>query len=118
MRATFDNVVDDDQDLRLPALLAIVCSIVLLGLLVCTTSATQRPKYHYLFCFLGFGVSVAWISTIANEVVGTLQAFGTILGLSDAILGLTVFAIGNSLGDFVADITVARLFILRLLEKY
>jgi sodium/potassium/calcium exchanger 6 len=29
--------------------------------------------------------------------------------MSDAILGLTVFAVGNSLGDLVADITVARL---------
>jgi len=32
-----------------------------------------------------------------------------LLGISDAILGLTVFAVGNSLGDLVADITVARL---------
>jgi sodium/potassium/calcium exchanger 6 len=29
-------------------------------------------------------------------------------GLSDAIIGLTVFAVGNSLADFVANVTVAR----------
>jgi sodium/potassium/calcium exchanger 6 len=62
-----------------------------------------------LFCFLGFVVAIAWISTIANEVVGVLKAFGVILGISDAILGLTIFAVGNSLGDLVADITVAKL---------
>jgi sodium/potassium/calcium exchanger 6 len=42
-------------------------------------------------------------------VVGVLKALGVIFGISDAILGLTVFAVGNSLGDLVADITVARL---------
>ena len=62
-----------------------------------------------LLCFLGFTVSIAWISTIASEVVGVLKALGVILGISDAILGLTIFAVGNSLGDLVADITVARL---------
>lgn len=29
--------------------------------------------------------------------------------MSDAILGLTIFAMGNSLGDLVANITVARM---------
>lgn len=31
------------------------------------------------------------------------------MNISDSLLGLTVFAIGNSLGDLVANITVARL---------
>jgi solute carrier family 24 (sodium/potassium/calcium exchanger), member 6 len=38
-----------------------------------------------------------------------LKAFGVILGISDAILGLTIFAVGSSLGDLVANITVAKL---------
>lgn len=37
-----------------------------------------------------------------------LQTFGLIFGLSDAIIGLTIFAVGNSLADFVADVTVAQ----------
>ena len=36
-----------------------------------------------------------------------MQTIGHIFGLSDAILGLTVFAVGNSLGDLVANATVA-----------
>lgn len=59
-------------------------------------------------CFMGFVVSIAWISTIVNEVVAILQALGLICGLSDAILGLTIFAAGNSLADLVADVTIAR----------
>jgi hypothetical protein len=37
------------------------------------------------------------------------QALSVILNISDSLLGLTIFAVGNSLGDLVADITVARL---------
>ena len=84
-------------------------SLLLFVLLMWTTSPVEPPRYRYLLCFLGFIVSIAWISTIANEVVGVLKAFGVILGISDAILGLTIFAVGNSLGDLVADITVAKL---------
>lgn len=84
---------------------SLLCLLLILGF----TAPDRSPKYRPLFCFLGFAVAVAWISTIANEVVGVLKAFGVILGISDAILGLTIFAVGNSLGDLVADITVARL---------
>ena len=90
-------------------LYSLLGSTVALAVLLLTTSASKPPKYRFLFCFLGFIVSIAWISTIANEVVGVLKAFGVILGISDAILGLTIFAVGNSLGDLVADITVANL---------
>lgn len=36
-----------------------------------------------------------------------MQTFGYIFGLSDAIIGLTIFAVGNSLADFVANLAVA-----------
>ncbi|RYP59888.1 hypothetical protein DL769_008353 [Monosporascus sp. CRB-8-3] len=88
---------------------SLVGSLVLLGVMLMTTSPDRRPKYHFLFCFLGFCISIAWISSVAGEVVGVLKAFGVILDISEAILGLTVFAVGNSVGDLVADVTVARL---------
>ncbi|KAL8949320.1 MAG: hypothetical protein Q9222_004559 [Ikaeria aurantiellina] len=97
------------RNLLLHCLYSLIASLAAFALLILTTSQSKPPKYRYLLCFLGFVVSIAWISTIANEVVGVLKAFGVILGMSDAILGLTIFAVGNSLGDFVADITVARL---------
>lgn len=90
-------------------LYSLLGSLIAFGILALTTTPTKPPKYRFLLCFLGFVVAIAWISTIANEVVGVLKAFGVILGISDAILGLTIFAVGNSLGDLVADITVARL---------
>ena len=92
-----------------PILISLLISLVLLALLLLTSSPDRPPRYRPAFTFLGFLVSVAWISTIASEVVGVLKSLGVILQISDAILGLTVFAVGNSLGDLVADITVAKL---------
>ncbi|KAI9781982.1 MAG: hypothetical protein M1839_005575 [Geoglossum umbratile] len=106
------NTTDDPTNLHTllqPILYALLAGLVTLALLLLTTTADHPPKWHFLLCFAGFAVSIAWISTIANEVVGVLKAFGVILSISDAILGLTIFAVGNSLGDLVADVTVARL---------
>ena len=102
----------DEGDKRLLVklvLYSLLGSLIAFAILVLTTTPSKPPKYRFLLCFLGFIVSISWISTIASEVVGVLKAFGVILGISDAILGLTIFAVGNSLGDLVADITVARL---------
>ncbi|KAI0909138.1 Sodium/calcium exchanger protein-domain-containing protein [Ustulina deusta] len=90
-------------------LISLVSSLAFLGVLLMTTSPNRRPKYHVAFCFLGFVIAIAWISTVAGEVVGVMKAFGVILDISEAILGLTIFAVGNSVGDLVADVTVARL---------
>lgn len=60
-------------------------------------------------CFVGFISAVVWIYLLANEVVTLLTAIGLIMNISEAILGLTIFAIGNSVGDLVANLTVARM---------
>ncbi|KZT00836.1 uncharacterized protein LAESUDRAFT_764290 [Laetiporus sulphureus 93-53] len=58
-------------------------------------------------CTMGFMVAVVWIMAIADEVVEVLQMFSFIFGLSDTIIGLTIFAVGNSLTDLVANMSVA-----------
>ncbi|KAK1250369.1 hypothetical protein MKX08_010372 [Trichoderma sp. CBMAI-0020] len=107
------NISEDWEDPRSSLvhmiLWTLVGSLVLLGALLLLTTEQRRPQYHFLFCFLGFIISIAWISTVAGEVVGVLKTFGVVLGISEALLGLTIFAAGNSVGDLVADITVARL---------
>lgn len=106
------NSSDDQLDINYLShliLYSLLGSLIVLGILLLTTSSDRVPKYRFLLCFIGFVVGVTWISTIANEVVGVLKALGIILNISDAILGLTIFAVGNSLGDLVADMTIARL---------
>lgn len=58
--------------------------------------------------FFAFVISVVWIIILANEIVGLLLSLGLFWGVSNTILGLTVLAWGNSLGDLVADVTVAK----------
>jgi len=67
----------------------------------------EHPTMRILRCSMGFFVAIVWIMAIADEVVGVLKAFGFIFGLSDAIIGLTIFAVGNSLADLVANMSVA-----------
>jgi hypothetical protein len=58
-------------------------------------------------------------STIADEVVGVLRAFGSIVGVSEAILGVTVFAmvfscfegVDNNVGKFVCPILLPMLLL-------
>jgi len=93
-----------------PTLICLLLSLTLLIPLLLTTTPTHKPNlYRYILSLAGFIVSIAWISTIAGQVVGALKALAVILNMSHAIMGLTIFAVGNSLGDLVADVTVARL---------
>lgn len=93
-----------------PTLICLLISLILLIPVLATTTPTHRPApYRILLSLAGFTVSIAWISTVAGQVVGALKALAVILNMSDAIMGLTIFAVGNSLGDLVADVTVARL---------
>nr|POE54135.1 putative cation exchanger c3a12.06c [Quercus suber] len=91
-------------------LICLVISLVLLIPVLLTTTTTYFPPvYRTIISLAGFVVSIAWISTVASQVVGALKALAVILNMSHAIMGLTIFAVGNSLGDLVADVTVAKL---------
>ncbi|ODV90925.1 hypothetical protein CANCADRAFT_19192, partial [Tortispora caseinolytica NRRL Y-17796] len=105
----FFGLVNGGDQPVLTLLYSLVVSLILLLAFLRLTSPEKPPKYLKLLCMFGFVASLCWVELIATEVVGVLKSFGVILGISDDILGLTVFAIGNSLGDLVADITIARM---------
>ena len=48
------------------------------------------------------------MSLIADRLVAGLQAIGDISGIGHGILGLTVFAAGNCLGDSFTNIKLAQ----------
>ncbi|XP_075656729.1 cation/calcium exchanger 5 [Castanea sativa] len=69
----------------------------------------EPPKTEQIpVLLIAFVMSVFWISTIAGELLNCLEALGSLLELPPALLGLTVLAWGNSVGDLVADVAVAK----------
>ncbi|KAF9267698.1 hypothetical protein L218DRAFT_919280 [Marasmius fiardii PR-910] len=77
------------------------------GLVIVFADRGDNPAFAMARCSMGFIVAIVWIMAIADEVVYVLQTFGFIFGLSDAIIGLTIFAVGNSLADLVANMSIA-----------
>ena len=57
---------------------------------------------------LSFLMSLIWLLLIANEIVGVALFFGKTLGIPDTVMGLVVLAIGNSINDLAASVTIAR----------
>ncbi len=58
--------------------------------------------------YVNFVMAVCWIYALAREAVAVIAMIGTVSQLSNTLLGLTVLAWANSLGDLVNDITIAR----------
>lgn len=58
--------------------------------------------------FLGFVVAATWIDTIAGQLVSLLTFLGVICRIPGSIMGLTILAWGNSMGDLSANMTMAR----------
>ncbi|XP_061356760.1 cation/calcium exchanger 2-like [Gastrolobium bilobum] len=82
---------------------------IILGVTAFFTTEVPSPPKKYLFPWLagGFVMSVTWSYITAQELVGLLVSLGYICDVSPSILGLTVLAWGNSLGDLVTNLTMA-----------
>ncbi|KAK8701733.1 hypothetical protein V6N13_020112 [Hibiscus sabdariffa] len=80
-----------------------------LGVAAYLTTVKSSPPKSCLLPWLagGFLMSVIWSYIIAQELVGLLISLGYILGINHSILGLTVLAWGNSLGDLITNLAMA-----------
>ena len=62
----------------------------------------------WLATVYSFTCCIAWIFAVSNELVAALSSLGLILGVSRTVMGCLVLAWGNSIGDLIADIALAR----------
>ena len=81
--------------------IAFIVGVALAVVVFFTTTLNQQPKFHWIFAYLGFLVSVVWIYTIANEIVN-------ILTVSDRIHRNHHSAMTN----------LTQMFVLRLLASF
>lgn len=63
-----------------------------------------------LFLSIGIINAILCISLIANSLIELLEIYQEITKISQAILGLTLFAWGNSIGDLISNIAMCRLY--------
>ncbi len=77
--------------------------------LVWLNTARKPPKLLIdIYVVVAFLNALFWIGFVADDLVALLNTLGGVWGLDHAAMGLTVLAMGNSLGDMAADLSVAR----------
>lgn len=69
----------------------------------------RKYQHQLIYSFLGFVISITWIAFFANEIINSINSISIIFQLSEEILGFTIFAIGNSVGDIIANFTIAKM---------
>jgi Ca2+/Na+ antiporter len=73
-------------------------------------SSPMRAGQMWLYPLIGlaFMSSVGWLNAIAGEAVAASLVIAGASGLSSSVVGLTLLAWGNSIGDYVADVAVCN----------
>lgn len=83
---------------------------VVVGVLIRFKTKTSRPplRASIPLMLFAFFMSITWISVAADILIDLLTLQGVILQIDPALLGMSILAWGNSLGDLMACISIAK----------
>nr|CCA20209.1 Ca2 :Cation Antiporter (CaCA) Family putative [Albugo laibachii Nc14] len=89
-----------------------LCFGTIFAILISLCTHRSHPPTSPIICALlltlSFVSCVCWIFTVSGEILALLTALGKATGISNSLLGLTVLSWGNSIGDLITNISVAR----------
>ncbi len=74
----------------------------------CHESKFTEKLPLYAVAVYSFACCIGWIYVASNELVAAILALGPRLGVSPTIMGSLMLAWGNSIGDLIADLALAR----------
>jgi Ca2+/Na+ antiporter len=95
-----------------PTWVAVELVGIVVGVFVYFTTHENKPPSSYAYSMtlivMAFVMCSMWIYAIASELVAVIEAMGTLWGMPPSLLGLTLLAWGNSVGDLITNIAVAK----------
>eukprot|EP01127_Copromyxa_protea_P009907 TRINITY_DN2373_c0_g1_i2.p1 TRINITY_DN2373_c0_g1~~TRINITY_DN2373_c0_g1_i2.p1 ORF type:complete len:786 (+),score=152.58 TRINITY_DN2373_c0_g1_i2:345-2360(+) len=83
------------------------CAVLLSVIIFFTTKNQGPPIYNVLLVLEGLMGSLLCINLVAEELVYVLIVLGKLWNINGTIMGFTVLAWGNSIGDFVSNTLIA-----------
>ncbi len=86
----------------------VLTSTALSSFMFFTTSNREDPKCFLPHVMLAFCSCILWIYAVSSELVSCLNSTGELANISPTIMGIVVLAWGNSFGDLVADVAMAK----------
>merc|ERR1712088_29311 len=72
-----------------------------------TLPDTKKPKLKKFFVITFLG-SIVWIAVYSYLMVWWATVTGKVIGISDAVMGLTLLAAGTSVPDLITSVLVAK----------
>ncbi|KAL7516572.1 hypothetical protein ACHAWX_001572 [Stephanocyclus meneghinianus] len=71
-------------------------------------NVTMPLQYTVPVALYGFLIAATWIDVISDELVNVLEFVGLVLRVPSPIMGMTVLAWGNSVGDYSTNSALAQ----------
>jgi sodium/potassium/calcium exchanger 6 len=91
----------------LAIIFGVVMSIFFTGYFAIFTKS-EPINFKYFLIILGFCQTISYLLMISNELVQLFEAIALFTTIKPSLLGLTIFALGNSLSDVVTNTSVAK----------